>query len=568
MGVKTFIISKIKKIGLLAVAATLVSSYVLPLARVYAGNPPSQDYALIAINNTTTVEQKDNATSIDATFTNGKLNISGTGLYSNGTSVYAPAGSDVVLTANGASNYTGNLYVDGTNIHNSTHTLNNVVASNAPINVDAEFTLSTTQATINYTYDGNGAANISIDGTPFFDANNSGDSGSYGGDVEYTPAGNDVTFAIEPLFIKRLTALTINNTDCTTAPNFPNTPAKIMEATGDQVVHYTCTVPTALDNTYNISTTTTENHDEWMTVGNFLWSYLPQDADTDDYVGHGRLTFVKIEYDGHEYTEAQMAALNKGYMAWGEFNEGNEGGALLPAGAKITVELMPDEGYQLTSFTLNGQPFTAQEEIGTYEFEIPRGNFHLGAHFTAVDDAVATEAEAVESGTITLGDGEIDNGTARLDVKDVDLDAEDVADFEDAAGDYKVKSYLDISLFQTIYKGTATDAWDQQIRELSNEATITLKLDESIDGNEIVIVHQKHDGTYEVIPTVYDSVNHTITFKTSSFSNYAIATKTVASPDTGVMTSEGASAIESGIIPLIATIILLGLVGFVTKKLV
>ncbi|MBR3134973.1 hypothetical protein IKG54_00180, partial [Candidatus Saccharibacteria bacterium] len=61
--------------------------------------------------------------------------------------------------------------------------------------------------------------------------------------------------------------------------------------------------------------------------------------------------------------------------------------------------------------------------------------------------------------------------------------------------------------------------------------------------------------------------NHTITFKTSSFSNYAIATKTIASPDTGVMTSEGASAVESGIIPLIATITLLGLAAFVTKKI-
>ena len=53
-----------------------------------------------------------------------------------------------------------------------------------------------------------------------------------------------------------------------------------------------------------------------------------------------------------------------------------------------------------------------------------------------------------------------------------------------------------------------------------------------IDGNSVVIVHQKHDGTYEIIPTTYDPVTHTLTFKTSSFSNYAIASTTVATANT------------------------------------
>ena len=46
-----------------------------------------------------------------------------------------------------------------------------------------------------------------------------------------------------------------------------------------------------------------------------------------------------------------------------------------------------------------------------------------------------------------------------------------------------------------------------------------------MDGKKIVIVHEKHDGTYEILPAIYDSATQTITFETTSFSNYAIAGK-------------------------------------------
>ena len=59
-----------------------------------------------------------------------------------------------------------------------------------------------------------------------------------------------------------------------------------------------------------------------------------------------------------------------------------------------------------------------------------------------------------------------------------------------------------------------------------------MKLAEGVDGNTVVIVHEKHDGTYEVIPTTYDEKTHTISFKTSSFSNYAIASANIANSNT------------------------------------
>ena len=61
---------------------------------------------------------------------------------------------------------------------------------------------------------------------------------------------------------------------------------------------------------------------------------------------------------------------------------------------------------------------------------------------------------------------------------------------------------------------------------------------EGVTADDIVIVHNVHDGDeYEVIEIEsYDAATNTITFKTKSFSNYAIATKvkgetTVTTPD-------------------------------------
>ena len=461
MGVKTFIRTKIKKIGLLAAATALISSHVLPLASVYAD----------------------------------------------------------------------------------------------PAN---------TTATINYTYSGNGAADIFINGVMLDQGEpdpHAPASGTFNGSIEYTP-GTSGTVNVTLATFATMSTITAVNINGTNYP-VPTDQADVLALINGQVIEYDLgAIPEAA--TYTISTTTARS----TLMGNFSWSYKDSDRGHDNYVDNGVITLVELEYNGHRYTsKADITAANLPYLQYNEADNGAYNEIMLPTGTKVTLKLMPNAGHQLTSFTVNGGVFEAQEEVGVYSFESVSGNFHLGAHFTAVDDAVATEAEAVESGTITLGDGEIDNGTARLDVKDVDLDAEDVAEFEDAAGDYKVKTYLDISLFQTIYKGTATDTWDEQIRELEGEATITLKLDEGIDGNEIVIVHQKHDGTYEVIPTTYDPVNHTITFKTSSFSNYAIATKTVGTPDTGIMTAEGASAVESKFMPLVNTVIFLGLAALITKKI-
>lgn len=395
-----------------------------------------------------------------------------------------------------------------------------------------------TTSTVAYNYTGE-RAEITVNGG-YFDwqqASGMGDEtgGTLEGDVNYNWESGKVEISVDVLFIFRLTSLTINGTDYSLDPAFPNTPAKLLQSFRDQGFHYVFEVDKA--DTYNISTVSTETTGEYMVIGNFLWSYMDKDKGTDDYVGNGTFELVEVSYGGDIFTEQDIRDLDYGYLYWNQ--DSNEGAAVLPAGATITVKLIPDAGYQLTSFTINGGEFEAGNEVGTYTFEVPRGNFHLGASFTKVANKVdSDDSDIVSSGTIKLGGNEesMSNGTAKLEVSDVDdLTDEEKKEFADAAGNYDVKNFIDISLFNTIYKGSAAASWDTQVDELNHKATITLKLAKDVDGNEVVIVHQKHDGTYEVIETTYDPVTHTITFTTDSFSNYAIASKKVdkSNPKTG-----------------------------------
>ena len=92
--------------------------------------------------------------------------------------------------------------------------------------------------------------------------------------------------------------------------------------------------------------------------------------------------------------------------------------------------------------------------------------------------------------------------------------------------------------------------------------TITIKLAEGIDANNIVIVHNIHDGEeYEIIKIdSYDKGSNTITFRTKSFSNYAIATAdTEDVPNYGTFTIESGSAVLTAITTVSTAIALTGI---------
>ena len=284
---------------------------------------------------------------------------------------------------------------------------------------------------------------------------------------------------------------------------------------------------------YDIVINLTEAEGKDQYIGNFLWTIDPDEKESDDYIGNSRLELVKVVYwmdfgEGEEEIVVLEEDLDRDpYIEYDP--EGMVGSLVVPEGALCTMRIIPDYGYQVTSFGVNGQDIITGEAISEFSFPIHKGNFHLGAQVTKVDDKVDTKSEKVQSGSIELGKGEIDSGTVVLSVNDINPEKAKIEEFEKAAGDYEIYSYLDIDLDQVIYKGTAEDVWSNRIHNLSNEATITLKLEEGVNGNDIIIVHNIDDGDeYEVIEiTSYDPETNTITFKTKSFSNYAIATKTV-----------------------------------------
>ena len=248
----------------------------------------------------------------------------------------------------------------------------------------------------------------------------------------------------------------------------------------------------------------------------------------------------------------------------------NNGWASIVPGSKVILRLKPNYGYQLTSITINDKKLEAGEEQSTFEYIMPDTNVHISGIFEKVDDKVNTKSDKVKNGVIELNEKEIDTGTVVLSVEDINLSKEQISNFEKNANGYHISSYLNINLSQVIYKGNQEHIWENELRELNNPAKITLKLEDGIDGNEVIIVHEKHDGTYEIIPTTYDSENNTIIFSTTSFSNYAIASKTVAvqndKKDNTINPKTGDNVIVYIVLFIIAILGIITLVIVNTKK--
>lgn len=270
------------------------------------------------------------------------------------------------------------------------------------------------------------------------------------------------------------------------------------------------------------------------------WDYTGKKFGQDSLVQHGdvEILSVKLE-DGTILTSKQMQEYVEedrgfGMQKYPKYNDAylektqTTGEVRIKPGLEVTIKLIPNYGYQLTSTSLNGTRIEAvNDKQSTFTFNMPATPLHLSALFTKVEDKVKTQSKKIQSGNIEITDNEIDTGSVILSVRDVELKQDKISNFKEAAKGYNISSYLDINLDQVIYKGTENDVWTNELRELNSPAKITLKLEEGVDGNEIVIVHEKHDGTYEIIPTTYDKEKNTIIFNTSSFSNYAIASKTI-----------------------------------------
>ena len=398
-------------------------------------------------------------------------------------------------------------------------------------------------------------------------------------EVRYDYEAGKVTFRFATLFIQKFTSITVNGHNVPIGVDYTNR-EDYLNHYNHQMVSFEAEIDKA-DNYVIVANI--ENADENSCyVGNFLWtgdanqeyildpdgnpiidSQTGEKLKNDNYIGHSKLELVKVQYErngatvtrdftnnneldamdlgeyemgpgrySHDYTDGD---LEYGYITK-ENNQTinyDDGSLVVPEGALVTMKIVPEYGYQVTSFGINGSSIITGNNISEFTFPVTKGTFHLGAQVTKVDDTVDAKADAIKSGSISLGGAEIDAGTVELSVDDTTITNEQKANFENAANGYNIDSYVDINLNQVFYKGSSNSKWyGDELTELNNEATISLELENGVDGNDVALVHEKHDGTYEVIPTTFNSENNTLTFKTDEFSNYAIAYRTVTNPST------------------------------------
>ena len=277
-------------------------------------------------------------------------------------------------------------------------------------------------------------------------------------------------------------------------------------------------------------------------MGGFGWNCLPEetlDGDSrEDCIAHGTLTFIKGEYNGETYNSVsewnEATAYGAHVFSWHDANRNYSdeseawGEAAFPKGAKITMKLIPDEGYQLTSL-YGDENIEPQEETGVYTITMNGGmNSHLSAIFDQIGDLVSVTADSVKGGSIANVENTYGEGTMKLGVDNAEISGESREGFEAKAREESVEisDYMDIHLDNTIYKASedADESWDRPVSELTSDATITLELSEDHSGEDLVIIHENGDS-YELIEANYNEEENSLTFETRSFSNYALAVR-------------------------------------------
>lgn len=382
---------------------------------------------------------------------------------------------------------------------------------------------------------------------------------------DLTPKENDkylVKFTLNNFINEKYTAITINGVDYSdriigaNAKDANELRWAILDAMGDNTQLLTTSIWVPASDSYSIETKRVgigsdedpdkENADSYFPLGNFLWTNIPEmkydDRGNlnDSYLDSTTIEFVSFTYtdrEGDKVTlkgQSEIDNANKAYLSFSD-NPDN-GGATLIAGGELTVRMIPRYGYQVVEFGPNGESFETGEEVGVYTFVIRSGNVHLGAKCEPIQDKVeAKESDAVNGGSIELGKDELDVGSALLVIDNKEATNTEIEEYNSAVGDYcggdilEVSEVMDINLEQVVYKGTPDEWWSEDKEQLEGEATITLELANDIYADEDttpVVVHDaRHgeEGSIEVIETDYNPEENTITFKTDSFSTYAIA---------------------------------------------
>lgn len=249
-------------------------------------------------------------------------------------------------------------------------------------------------------------------------------------------------------------------------------------------------------------------------VNTITWAYDDVRYGKDAYLEHGTAEIIAV--DGTPV--AQLPKDPDNFAA----NAGNKDGGHFAAdpGAKITIKLTPDYGYQLSGVQLNGgATLEAQKDVSTFTFTMPDTSVHFKGIFTKSEDAVVTTGNTVKNAAIANGANATNSGNLELKVSDN-------TNYNTAAAtalvsDAVAAEAVDLSLNQVVSKGNGTN-WETGITEFENPITLSLAL-KDYDANYDYTVVRNHNGKLTALNTT--AINGTVSFATNQFSTYVIVKK-------------------------------------------
>lgn len=249
-------------------------------------------------------------------------------------------------------------------------------------------------------------------------------------------------------------------------------------------------------------------------VNTITWAYDDVRYGKDAYLEHGTAEIIAV--DGTPV--AQLPKDPDNFAA----NAGNKDGGHFAAdpGAKITIKLTPDYGYQLSGVQLNGgATLEAQKEVSTFTFTMPDMNVHFKGILTKSEDAVVTTGNTVKNAAIANGANATNSGNLELKVSD--NTNYNTAAATTLVSDAVAAEAVDLSLNQVVSKGNGTN-WETGITEFEKPITLSLAL-KDYDANYDYTVVRNHNGKLTALDTT--AINGTVSFATNQFSTYVIVKK-------------------------------------------
>lgn len=249
-------------------------------------------------------------------------------------------------------------------------------------------------------------------------------------------------------------------------------------------------------------------------VNTITWAYDDVRYGKDAYLEHGTAEIIAV----NGTPVAQLPKDPDNFAA----NAGNKDGGHFAAdpGAKITIKLTPDYGYQLSGVQLNGgATLEAQKDVSTFTFTMPDTSVHFKGIFTKSEDAVVTTGNTVKNAAIANGANATNSGNLELKVSD--NTNYNTAAATTLVSDAVAAEAVDLSLNQVVSKGNGTN-WETGITEFEKPITLSLAL-KDYDANYDYTVVRNHNGKLAALDTT--AINGTVSFATNQFSTYVIVKK-------------------------------------------